>query len=237
MRRDEAETLTTSGAHRRGMELEAPVESTKTRVHRVKGGTMKALFKWTLVSASLLTYAATASAWQASQQMERATERGVQKSQLTSMTATVQKIDLAHRNVTLQGAQGRMVTVEAGPEVKNLDKIHVGDRVDVAYYESLALNIRKPGEEAPQMGTQEQIERKAGGSPRGTMERQTTVSAEVVSVDAPKRRVTVRSPDGNIRAFDIKSPALVDKLSSLKAGDHVDLTYTESLAVSIQPAK
>ena len=47
------------------------------------------------------------------------------------MTATITAIDKATRDVTLKGPQGNEMTVTAGPEVKNFEKLKVGDQVNL----------------------------------------------------------------------------------------------------------
>ena len=62
-----------------------------------------------------------------------------------TLTATVQAVDLENRLVTLKGERGRVVTVNVGEEVRNLDQVRVGDRVLVTYREAMAIQlIREP---------------------------------------------------------------------------------------------
>lgn len=61
----------------------------------------------------------------------------------TQMTANVEAIDPSKHMVTLKGPQGNSVTLEVDPQVK-LDKIKVGDKVDVQYTEALAINVTSP---------------------------------------------------------------------------------------------
>ena len=61
------------------------------------------------------------------------------------MTATITAIDKATRDVTLKGPQGNEVVLTAGPEVKNFDKLKVGDQVNLDYIEALTLELKKGG--------------------------------------------------------------------------------------------
>ena len=61
------------------------------------------------------------------------------------VSATITAIDKATRDVTLKGQQGNLMTVTAGPEVKNFDKLKVGDQVDLQYIEALTLELKKGG--------------------------------------------------------------------------------------------
>src|SRR5215475_13858955 len=65
--------------------------------------------------------------------------------QLTEVTATITAIDPSTREVTLKGPQGNEVAVTAGPDVKNFDKMKVGDAVTVQYLSALSLELAKGG--------------------------------------------------------------------------------------------
>ena len=64
---------------------------------------------------------------------------GVEIGDAVVVTADVMGIDKADRIVTLVGRSGNTVDIEAGDEVRNFDRIKVGDKVTVTYYESVAL--------------------------------------------------------------------------------------------------
>ena len=68
--------------------------------------------------------------------------------QVREVSATVTAVDLPGRLVTLRGPEGKLFTVEAGEEVRNLPQVEVGDRVVVRYYEAIAAELAKPGQQA-----------------------------------------------------------------------------------------
>ncbi len=59
-----------------------------------------------------------------------------------SLVATIQAIDKKKATVTLKGPEGRTVTVKA-ENPKNLEKIKVGDEVQITYTEALAVSVEK----------------------------------------------------------------------------------------------
>jgi hypothetical protein len=65
--------------------------------------------------------------------------------QTLKITGTITAIDKSTRDVTLKGPEGNLVTVTAGPEVKNFDQLKVGDKVDLQYLEALTLELKKGG--------------------------------------------------------------------------------------------
>jgi len=65
------------------------------------------------------------------------------EAELTTITATVESVDLEKREVTLKGPLGNKVTLEADKSVKRLDEIKPGDLVRASYYQSIAAELRE----------------------------------------------------------------------------------------------
>jgi hypothetical protein len=59
---------------------------------------------------------------------------------------------------------------------------------------------------------------------------------KVVAVDAATNTVEVLGGDGAVRKVRVQDPQAQAFARGLKAGDEVQLTFTEALAVSISPA-
>lgn len=153
---------------------------------------------------------------------------------LVSATATVKAIDQKTRRVTLQRADGSVVKFVAGEQVRNLPQVKVGDEVNVTYYESLAYEVRKPGDgAAPGAAVAEGAARaKLGEKPGGAAGRVTTVTATIAAIDKTAMTVTLRGPDGEATTVKARDPQKLDRVA---VGDLVDITYTEALAVSVEP--
>jgi Cu/Ag efflux protein CusF len=152
----------------------------------------------------------------------------------TKATATVVGVDAARRVVSLKTSQGRVVEMEAGPEVRNFDQIRVGDKVLAEYVRSLSLELKKNG--APTRGNTAQARTDrapAGSKPAGTVSHEVTLLADVVKVDAKGRSVTLRGPKGNLVDLDISDP---EQLKAIKVGDKVEAIYTEAVAVRLESA-
>src|SRR5262249_4568778 len=67
------------------------------------------------------------------------------RSRLRTVVMTVEALDLGTRMITLRGASGSALTMQVDERVRNLPQVSVGDTVTVAYYESWALSLDKPG--------------------------------------------------------------------------------------------
>ena len=56
------------------------------------------------------------------------------------------------------------------------------------------------------------------------------------AVDTKANTVTLMGAEGNKKTITVKNPELQQRIKNLKAGDEVDVTYTEALALAIMPA-
>lgn len=154
--------------------------------------------------------------------------------QTMKTTATIVSIDAATRDVTLKRQDGKMITLSLSEEVRNFDQLKVGDKVYVEYGQALALELKKHGGGTPAITGGDTIKRsEAGQKPGGKVTRQVAVLADVVSVDAKKKTVTLRGPGGNVVDLSVEDP---EQLKNIKKGDQVQALYAESLAVKVEPA-
>jgi Cu/Ag efflux protein CusF len=154
--------------------------------------------------------------------------------QTVKMTATITKIDAATRAVTLKGPEGREVTLTAGDEVKNFAQMKVGDVVNVEYVEALTIELKK-GSTAPVSRTEQAAAgaAKPGEKPAGMVGRQVTVTAEVVDVNPKTQVVTLRGPQRTVE-LKVRDP---EQFKRVAKGDRVEATYTEAMAIAVEPAK
>ena len=154
--------------------------------------------------------------------------------QTVQLTATITAIDKATRDITLKGPQGNEVVVTAGDEVKNFDKLKVGDQVDLQYVEALTLELKKGGgmvvartEKSGMAGA------KPGEKPAGAVGRQVTIVADVVGLDPARQVVTLKGPHRTVD-LHVADPAQFKRIAK---GDQVEATFTQALAVSVEPKK
>jgi hypothetical protein len=150
------------------------------------------------------------------------------------VSAQVVSIDKATRTVTLKGPKGNVVDVVAGDEVRNFDQIKLGDFVVVRYAQALTLELRKAKGPTGDVTVSEQTARaKPGEQPAAAGARQVTAIATVTAVDPKKKTITLKGPRGNVVTLDVQNP---DQFKVVKKGDQVDVTYTEAVALSVEPA-
>ena len=165
---------------------------------------------------------------------------GINTATLVEVTATVTAIDMENRLVTIQGPEGNSVVIQVSDQVKNLPQAKVGDHVIVKYYRSAYVDIVKTKGDV-ELGTEvgaAKITAAAGQKPAAAIGVEVTRRAEVVFVDPYQKFISFRSPDRGLRKISLKeSPDLQHYLQELKKGDVVEVTYTEAMAISLEPAK
>ena len=153
-----------------------------------------------------------------------------------SMTAVgvVQTVDMQSRLISIKAEDGKIFTIKAGPEVRNLAQIGPGSVVKVNYQEALAVALDK----APSGGINVREDTvsvgrtPAGSQPGATIEQSVKMIGTILAIDPAKRTVTLQ---GAIHHVTLKIPASMD-LKDLKVGDQVAAVYVQELGIAVGPA-
>jgi hypothetical protein len=155
------------------------------------------------------------------------------EAELTTITATVESVDLEKREVTLKGPRGNKVTLEADKSVKRLDEIKPGDTVQATYYQSVAAELREPTAEekanplAVKEGTARAPETEA---PAAGIARRVRAVATIENIDRSAQTITVKGPRGNSVTAKVEHP---ENLEKMQVGQTIVITYTEALALTL----
>jgi ribosome maturation factor RimP len=153
---------------------------------------------------------------------------------VVTVRGTVAAVDKDKQTVTLKGPK-RTLTLRVSDPTK-LEAIKVGDPVVGKYYESLMIEVKKPGEATPGVAAQQAVATsKPGETPAGAIGQQVTVTATITAIDKKAQTATIRGPEGNSVTVKARDPKNLDRV---KVGDTVEITYTEALVISLdKPAK
>jgi len=165
----------------------------------------------------------------ATQAQSSATDAGIDAVEVVKATATVEKIDLEKRKVTLLMDDGKKKTFKVDNRVQNLAQVKVGDHLAMSFTEEILIVVGKSNE-SPGAASGEQV----SVAPNGTgvmMVDTSAVSPQILAVDAANHRVTVLDPDGKKKT--IKVSKKVTNLDQLKVGDTVDMMMTDSTVIEI----
>lgn len=143
---------------------------------------------------------------------------------MDKITGKVQSIDIAQRSLTIKGPKGRVVTLTAGPDVRNLDQFKAGDTVVVRYLAALSLTLMKDGVALPGAD--------AAAQQANAAAKRVEITADVVKLDAKTQTVTLRGPnrDVPVKVYDAAA------FKAVRIGDKVQAVYSEPMALSVEPA-
>jgi Cu/Ag efflux protein CusF len=154
--------------------------------------------------------------------------------QVVTVTAAVQAIDHKNRTVTLKGSDGETTTVKVSNDVRNLEQVKKGDLVTAAFYESIAYHVMKKGTAEPSVDAAVDAERApVGAMPSAVGGAAVSITATITNIDKKTNTVTLKGPEGNLVKVKVKDPS---RLENVKVGDLVEITYTEAVAISVEPA-
>lgn len=149
---------------------------------------------------------------------------------------TVESIDKATRSVVLQRANGEMLKMVAGDEVRYFDQIKVGDKVVSRHTQTLVLELKKGGAGVRERAeSTDQGSAKPGEKPYAYEAKKIAFVADVQKVDLKKQIVTLRGAKKTLQ-LKVNDP---EQLKLIKKGDQVEGVYAEAVAISVvaAPAK
>jgi hypothetical protein len=145
--------------------------------------------------------------------------------------ATVQKLDLEKRSVTLLFDDGRSKTIKVDQSVQNFDQVKVGDHLKLALTEEMIIVIGRTGETTGAAGLAGVSVAPKGAKPGMVTVEALAISGKILAVNAKNHKLTLQELDGKKKTLTVSKK--VKNLDQLKAGDSVDIGITEDLAVEV----
>jgi Cu/Ag efflux protein CusF len=158
------------------------------------------------------------------------TAEGVEAVEVVKVTATVEKIDLKDRKVTLLLDDGKKKTYKVDNRVQNLSQVKVGDHLAMSFTEEIAILVGKSNEGPSAASSQQVSVAPQGDKPGVVMVETTNVSAQILAVNAANHRVTLLDADGKKKTIKVSNQVNLD---NLKVGDTVDMLMTNSTVIEI----
>ncbi len=158
-------------------------------------------------------------------------------SELVTLTAKVIDVNHHKQTLVLEGPKGNALAIKVDEKVQNFKHIKKGDLVSVKYYESVLWEIvkAKPGDEPSKQVSELDTTgvSQPGKRPEMAQAKVTHVTTLIKSVDKATSTVILEGADGQDIPLQVKDKS---SLAGLQVGDKIVATYTEALAVSIEPA-
>lgn len=162
---------------------------------------------------------------------------GAQREDAVTITAQVRAIDYKTRQVLLLGENGEEVELVAGPEVRNLKQVNIGDILSITYYEAVAAHLANAESAAAPSAAMATGRAEKGEKPGMVAASVVNMVVEFVNYDAGSHIATFINSDGTPGSV-VVNPKMRDFAASLKKGQLVDVTVTRAVAVSMEaPSK
>ena len=148
------------------------------------------------------------------------------------VTATVEAIERASREVTVKKADGKYEVIYVPTAIKRFDTLKVGDKISGRYYETIVLRMKAPGEKDIDTATSAVV--RTEDRPSGTASHQQTITATITALDPNVPSITFTGPRGWTYSSRVEDK---QALAKVKVGDRVDITWTAAVILSLEDAK
>jgi hypothetical protein len=158
-------------------------------------------------------------------------------SDFVEVRAKVQAVNYKRRLITLKGPDGKALTFKVDKAVKRLKEIKVGDTVLAQYFTSFAYEVRKPTaaeKKNPKTVVESAGKSEPGMPPAAAAALRARAIVTIEAIDHAAKTVTVKGPEGRVVTIKAEHP---ENLKRVKVGDTVAVTYSEAVAVSLEPLK
>lgn len=156
----------------------------------------------------------------------------ISASRTLAMSAVVEAIDYATREVVLVGPEGDSMTMTAGEAVRNLDQVEVGDVVTAEITENVTIEVFA-NPEGIQPGAGEftaEAAAELGTKPGAAIMDSVVITAVVEEINLEMNTFKLRGPEGNVKEFVAQNP---DNLRKADVGDLVVITITEAVGIVV----
>ena len=148
-------------------------------------------------------------------------------------TATIEAIEKSTRTLTIKDSKGIYEEMKVPADVTRFDALKVGDKITARYYDNVVIRLKKPNEAAIDLKSAG-VTPAAGAKPGGTAATQQTVTVTITAIDPKVPSITVKGPNGYLYSRKVEDK---DALAKVKVGDMLDITWTEAMLISVEPAK
>ncbi len=162
-------------------------------------------------------------------------QQAVTKANSVTAIGTITAIDTTARTVTLKNEKGEEDTFVVPPDqMPRFNELKVGNRVRMTYYESLVFQLLKPGAKSDGTSFEAALNRAKSARPAGSLATQEKMTVTVKAVDMAVPSITVTTENGRVVTRKVEDKK---NLEGVKAGNRIEITYTQALVVSVEAAK
>ncbi len=152
-------------------------------------------------------------------------------------SGTIADIDYAGREMTLKNSQGQMETFLVSRDVQRFNEAKVGDKVELTYYLGFNAQVRNATAEEqqnPLVVLQATGRAGPGEAPAAGGAQQIRAVVTIEALNRLNQTMTVKGPRGKVYTARVADPS---RFGDVHIGDTIVITFTEALAVSLNPAE
>ncbi|NHN86154.1 preprotein translocase subunit YajC [Acetobacter musti] len=149
-----------------------------------------------------------------------------------TMVATVETIDPAEGDLLLRDNDGGLITIEIPQGTHNLPHLQPGDQIRIRFFQTLDATLAAPDSPAP-VSTVSAAHGFRNRHPHGTLISFRRKRVRVIAVDAAQKVVTIARASGENQTVSVQQKAFQPLLSTLKAGDLVDVTTMDAVSFTV----
>jgi len=156
---------------------------------------------------------------------------GIGSASVLTIHGTVVKVNRAKKLVTLEGPDGKQVTLHVYNPY-NLAAAKAGVPFVAKFYEIATVRKKRPGESVPVASVAAGIATAMPGQVPGAVvgtRREIVVTVDAINID--EQTVAVKGPDGSVETITVANPA---NLKYVKVGDQIVLTLTNVVAIALE---
>lgn len=156
-----------------------------------------------------------------------------EESELQTITARVESVDVKNRSLTLRTEDNRVVPLKVGAAVQNLAQVEEGDTVELDYFEAVEFEVRQPTPEEVQLaglGIDMAGRAAKGEKPAALIAGERVDILTIESIDKKKELITLKGSEGYV-TIKAKYP---QNLKVIAVGDTVVVKTSELFAARIK---
>jgi hypothetical protein len=154
---------------------------------------------------------------------------------VTEVNATVETVDLHQRTILLSTQDG-LVTIEAGPAVKNLAQVKPGDKIHVVLREALVARLTTASPSTAPEVHSDAMTGNVGGTATDYQRNEIKANVRITDIDQAAHIVKFVGPAGVERVAHLRDPSMIAMLQKVKVGDVVEMKYSVAVAVRLERA-
>ena len=156
---------------------------------------------------------------------------GVGSATVVSVHGKIVSVNRAKKLVTLEGPNGKKVTVHVYNPY-NLAAAKRGEPFVAKFYEIVTIRKMRRGESLPAASLAEGIVSAAPGqTPGAAIGTTVQLSVTVDAIDKDKETIAVKGPDGRVETVKVANPA---NLKYVKVGDEIVITLSNVVSIWLE---